>query len=56
MQRLRSWFRHQLVDQPDVGEGSPGHDGVVAAARTVGVELARNNSQTHQEPESRHFK
>ena len=30
---------HHFVDEPDVGEGSPGHDCVVAPAGPVGVEL-----------------
>ncbi len=34
-------FRHQLVAQAHIGEGAAHHDFVIAAARSVGVEVRR---------------
>jgi len=45
---LGSGLSGQLVDQADVGEGSAGHDGVVAAPGSVGVEQARHNTEACQ--------
>ena len=41
-------LRHQAVPEPDVGEGAADHDLVVAAARAVGVELARLDALLEQ--------
>jgi hypothetical protein len=40
------WSRlaDQFVDQANVGEGAPGHDGVVASAGSVRIELTRSKS------------
>ena len=40
---------NELVDEADVGEGSPGHDGVVATTGAVRVELARCHALGAQE-------
>jgi hypothetical protein len=43
------WSRlaDQFVDQANVGEGAPGHDGVIAAAGSVRVELTRSKSSKY---------
>ena len=41
MESLGTGFRHELVDQADVGECSSGHDVIVAATGTVGIEVTR---------------
>ena len=45
--------RRQLVAEPDVGEGAPDHDLVVAAARPIGVEVDGVDTRVDEPPTRR---